>query len=186
MDITEARQKRDALLEALSGIYLAGSVSWALALAAIVSEGDGPEAVERLGLAALLLRDAAAAPVDPAGHNVVHRERFGDLTTLGAVDASRLLDGASSALALAASLSESRRNVRLATEAWALEGRRFRPSRPRLVCPACKTYPWSTERSSFHRRSKAAANYYGSMFREGADPVRGAVQRSRANTAAGG
>ena len=120
LGLKEARDLRDGLLAALSGVYLVDSVSWALALAALVAEKDGAEAVERLGLVALLLRDAAAAAVDPAGQNVVHRERFADLARLGSVAASRLLDGATAALALAASLSESSRNVRLAAEAFAL------------------------------------------------------------------
>ena len=65
-------------------------------------------------------RTAAASPVDPAGRYVLFRERFADLARLGAAPAARLLDAASGALALAASLTDSRRNVKLSTEAFAL------------------------------------------------------------------
>ncbi|HEX7545398.1 MAG TPA: hypothetical protein VF368_01640, partial [Gemmatimonadaceae bacterium] len=105
---------------AASGVFLTGSLSWALALATLLGEDDGPEAVRRLQLLAQLLRDAAAAPVDPAGRYVLFRERFADLARLGAAPAARLLDAASGALALAASLTDSRRNVKLSTEAFAL------------------------------------------------------------------
>ena len=44
---------------------------------------DAPEAVRRLQLLAQLLRDAAAAPVDPAGRHILFRERFADLARLG-------------------------------------------------------------------------------------------------------
>ena len=120
LDVAEARAVRDALLEAASGVFLTGSLSWALALATLLGEGDGPEAVRRLQLLAQLLRDAAAAPVDPAGRYVLFRERFKDLARLGAAPAARLLDAASGALDLAASLTDSRRNVKLSTEAFAL------------------------------------------------------------------
>jgi hypothetical protein len=120
LDIAEARAMRDALLEAASGVFLTGSLSWALALATLLGEEDGPEAVRRLQLLAQLLRDAAAAPVDPAGRYVLFRERFADLARLGMAPSARLLHAASGALALAASLTDSRRNVKLATEAFAL------------------------------------------------------------------
>ena len=71
--------------------------------------------------------ERAAAPeeeawraVDPAGRHVLFRERFADLARLGTATAADLLDAASGALALAASLTDSRRNVKLATEAFAL------------------------------------------------------------------
>jgi hypothetical protein len=120
LDVAEARAVRDALLEAASGVFLTDSLSWALALATLLGEDDGPEAVRRLQLPAQLLRDAAAAPVDPAGRYVLFRERFADLARLGAAPAARLLDAASGGLALAASLTDSRRNVKLSTEAFAL------------------------------------------------------------------
>ena len=120
MDVAEARATRDALLEAASGIFLTRSLSWSLALGALLGADDAPEAVSRLQLLALLLRDAAAAPVDPAGRHILFRERFADLARLGAAPAAELLDAASRALALAASLTDSRRNVKLATEAFAL------------------------------------------------------------------
>jgi hypothetical protein len=103
-----------------SGLLLTGSVSWALDLAARIAEDDASLAASRLGLVAALLRDAAAAAVDPEGAAVVHRERFADLQKLGKVDASVLLDAAEKALRLAADLDGSRLNVRLAAEAFAL------------------------------------------------------------------
>ncbi|MEO8586967.1 MAG: hypothetical protein ABI584_12460 [Acidobacteriota bacterium] len=120
LDVAEARAVRDALLEAASGVFLTGSLSWALALGTLLGEGDGPEAVRRLQLLAQLLRDAAAAPVDPTGRFVLFRERFKDLARLGAAPAPRLLDAAAGALDLAASLTDSRRSVKLSTEAFAL------------------------------------------------------------------
>lgn len=120
LDLAVARATRDALLEAVSGVFLTGSRSWALALAALLAADDAAEGARRLQLLAQLLRDAAAAPVDPAGAHVVFRERFQDLSRLGAVPGARLLEGAEGALALAASLADSRRNVRLAAEAFAL------------------------------------------------------------------
>jgi DNA polymerase III, delta subunit len=120
LDVAEARATRDALLEAASGVFLSGALSWSLALGTLLGAGDGPEAVRRLQILAQLLRDAAAAPVDPAGRYVLFRERFADLARLGAAPAARLLDAASGSLALAASLTDSRRNVKLATEAFAL------------------------------------------------------------------
>ncbi len=120
LDLAEARATRDALLEAASGVLLAGSRSWALALASRLASDDAAETAERLQLLAQLLRDAAAAAVDPAGANVVFRERYQDLANLGATDATRLLGAADRALQLAGTLADSRRNVRLAAEAFAL------------------------------------------------------------------
>ena len=120
LDVAEARATRDALLEAVSGVFLTRSLSWSLALGTLLGADDGPEAVRRLQLLAQLLRDAAAAPVDPAGRHILFRERFADLARLGTAPAADLLDAASGALALAASLTDSRRNVKLATEAFAL------------------------------------------------------------------
>ena len=120
LDLAEARATRDALLEAASGVFLTGARSWALTLAGLLAADDAVEAAGRLQLLAQLLRDAAAAPVDPAGAHVVFRERFADLARLGAASGPRLLDAAEGALALAGSLADSRRNVRLAAEAYAL------------------------------------------------------------------
>ncbi len=120
LDLVAARAERDALLEAVSGLFLGESVSWALTLAGRIAEGDGEEAARRLGLLAVLLRDAVAAAADPAGRNVVHRQRFADLARLGAIAPRRLLDAAEAALELAADLDGPRLNVRLACEAWAL------------------------------------------------------------------
>ncbi len=120
LDLAEARATRDALLEAVSGIFLTRSRSWALALAGLLAADDAAEAGRRLQLLGQLLRDAAAATVDPAGVHVVFRERFADLARLGAAPGARLLEAAEAALALAGSLSDSRRNVRLAAEAFAL------------------------------------------------------------------
>jgi hypothetical protein len=120
LDLGEARATRDALLEAASGVFLTGSRSWALALAGLLAADDAAEAARRLQLLAQLLRDAAAAPVDPAGAYVVFRERFADLGRLGAAPTARLLGAAEGALELAGSLADSRRNVRLAAEAFAL------------------------------------------------------------------
>jgi hypothetical protein len=120
LDLAEARATRDALLEAVSGVFLTGSRSWALALAGLLAADDAAEAARRLQLLAQLLRDAAAASVDPAGVHVVFRERFADLGRLGAASAARLFGAAEGALALAGSLADSRRNVRLAAEAFAL------------------------------------------------------------------
>ncbi len=120
LDLAEARATRDALLEAASGVFLTRSRSWALALAGLVAKDDAAEAGRRLQLLGQLLRDASAAAVDPAGDYVVFRERFADLARLGAAPGARLLDAAEGALALAGSLADSRRNVRLAAEAYAL------------------------------------------------------------------
>lgn len=120
LDLDAARALRDQLLEAASGLFLTGSVSWALTLAAVLAEDDAEEAAERLGLLATLLRDASAVAVDPAGHGVIHRERFADLARLGEADTRRLLDAAEAALTLAADFEGPRLNVRLACEAFAL------------------------------------------------------------------
>ena len=120
LDLAAARALRDGLLEAISGVLLSDSVSWALDLAAKIGDDDASVASDRLGLLAALLRDAAAAAVDPSGAAVVHRERFADLARLGEVDAWVLLDAAERALSLAADLDGSRLNVRLAAEAFAL------------------------------------------------------------------
>jgi hypothetical protein len=120
LDIAEARTTRDALLAAVSGVFLSRSRSWALELARLLAADDAAEAGRRLQLLGQLLRDASAATVDPAGAHVVFRERFADLARLGAAPGARLMDAAEAALALAGSLSDSRRNVRLASEAFAL------------------------------------------------------------------
>jgi DNA polymerase III delta prime subunit len=120
LDLEASRALRDRILEAASGLFLTSSVSWALTLAAILAEDDAGEAASRLGLLAALLRDAAAATVDPAGHEVIHRERFADLARLGEAGPRMLLDAAEKALHLAADLDGPRLNVRLACEAWAL------------------------------------------------------------------
>ena len=121
LDLAGARGLRDAILEALSGVLLSNSVSWAILLGSLLAAEDAAGAVERLGLTARLLRDAVAAGVDPAGQAVVHRERFRDLALLHGAGSGRLLDAGSQALDLAATLSESRRNARLAVEAFALK-----------------------------------------------------------------
>ena len=120
LDLVEERGIRDRILESVSGLLLSRSVSWALALAAVLAEGDGDDAASRLGLLAVLLRDAAAAADDPAGTTVVHRERLADLARLGASAPQALLDVAGRALLLAADFDGPRLNVRLACEEFAL------------------------------------------------------------------
>ncbi len=120
LNLSEEREVRDRILEAVSGLFLSRSVSWALALAAVLSEGDGDDAASRLGLLAVLLRDAAAAAGDPAGAGVIHRERLADLARLGASAPRALLDAAERALVLAADFDGPRLNVRLACEGFAL------------------------------------------------------------------
>lgn len=120
IDLPAARALRDRLLEAVSGLFLSRSVSWALALAAVLAEEDGVEAASRLGLLAVLLRDAAAAADDPAGTAVIHRERLDGLARLGASGPRALLDAAGRALTLAADFDGPRLNVRLACEDFAL------------------------------------------------------------------
>jgi hypothetical protein len=120
LDIAAARTMRDEILAAVSGVFLSRSRSWALELARLLAVEDAAEAGRRLQLLGQLLRDASAATVDPAGAHVVFRERFADLARLGAAPGARLLEAAEGALALAGSLADSRRNVRLAAEAYAL------------------------------------------------------------------
>ncbi len=120
LDLPAARALRDGLLEAASGTFLAESPGWALALGALLS-GDGTaETAQRLALLATLLRDAVAAVAEPAGHDVRHKERFRDLSRLSERGLRRLLDAADGALRLASELQDSRRNPRLAVEAYAL------------------------------------------------------------------
>lgn len=120
LDLAAARGARDGLLEAASGVLLAGSTGWAVTLGGRLAGEDAADTAANLSLLALLLRDAAAAAVDPAGRDVVHRERFGDLARLGTVEGELLLDAAQRALDLAAALADSRRQPRLASEAFAL------------------------------------------------------------------
>lgn len=120
LDLARQREIRDRILEAVSGLFLSRSVSWALALAAVLAEEDGDDAASRLGLLAILLRDAAAAADDPAGTAVVHRERLADLARLGASGARALPGAAERALIFAADLDGPRLNVRLACEDFAL------------------------------------------------------------------
>ncbi len=120
LDLAAARELRDRILEALSGTLLSGSIPWALALADLLSGDDAAGTGARLQLTALQLRDAVAAPTDPAGSAVAHRERFRDLAALAAVDAERLLAASARALDLGSTLPDSRRNPRLAVEAFAL------------------------------------------------------------------
>jgi hypothetical protein len=120
LDLEEARATRDALLAAVSGVFLSRSRSWALELARALAADELAESGRRLQLLGQLLRDASAAAVDPAGAHVVFRERFEDLARLGTAPGARLLEAAEGALALAGSLADSRRNVRLAVEAFAL------------------------------------------------------------------
>lgn len=120
LDLAAFRALRDALLEAASGTLLSESIPWAIALGTLLSGQDARDAADRLHLLAILLRDAVAASLDPAGQAVVHRERFRDLVRLGGVTPLRLLSAAGAALDLAAGLPESRRNARLAVEAFAL------------------------------------------------------------------
>lgn len=120
LKLPEEREVRDRLLSAVSGLFLVRSVSWALALAAVLAEGDGDDAALRLGLLAVLLRDAVAAVGDPAGAAVIHRERLADLARLGASGPPELLDAAERALVLAADFDGPRLNVRLACEEFAL------------------------------------------------------------------
>lgn len=120
LDLPAARAERDAILEAALGVFETGRVSWRLALATALGAEEVAAAPARLGTLSLLLRDAVAAAVDPGGHAVVHRERWRDLARLGENDAGRLLEAAGGALDLASALLDSRRNARLAVEAFAL------------------------------------------------------------------
>jgi hypothetical protein len=104
----------------VSGLLLDGSPAWGVILASRLPAEDAAATAARLGLLARLLRDAAVASIDPAGETVVHRERFDDLERLGQRSRFDLLDLAARALDLASSLPESRRNPKLAAEAFAL------------------------------------------------------------------
>ena len=120
LDLAAERQVRDDLLEAVTGLLLTRSAGWGIALASRLPGEDAVETVSRLGLLAVLLRDAAVAAIDPAGEAVVHRERFRDLARLGSGAGQDLLEVAGRALELAATLSDSRRNARLSAEGFAL------------------------------------------------------------------
>ena len=120
LDLAAERKVRDDLLEAVTGLLLTRSAGWGIALASRLPGDDALETVSRLGLLAILLRDAAVASLDPAGEGVVHRERFRDLERLGHAAGRDLLEVAGRALELAATLSDSRRNARLSAEAFAL------------------------------------------------------------------
>ena len=61
-----------------------------------------------------------AAGTDPAGRTVLHVERYKDLALLSEAGTGVLLEAASRALLEAADLPDSRRNPRLAAEAYAL------------------------------------------------------------------
>lgn len=120
LDLDSARKERDELLEAVSGLLLDGSPAWGVILASRLPAEDAAATAARLGLLARLFRDAAVAAIDPAGETVVHRERFDDLERLGQKSRLDLLDLAGQALDLASILPESRRNPKLAAEAFAL------------------------------------------------------------------
>ena len=120
LDLAGARTLRDALLEAASATLLNGSAAWAVALAGVLAAEDAAATSRRLELLGTLLRDASAAAADPSGSFVFHKERFEDLARLGAAAGPRLLETASGALDLAGEISASRRNPRLAVEAFAL------------------------------------------------------------------
>jgi hypothetical protein len=120
LDLAEERATRDGLLEAVSGLLLSGSTGWALVLAGRLTAEDAAATAERLGLLARILRDAVAAGVDPAGKTVLHVERYRDLSLLAGAGTGVLLEAASRALREAADLPDSRRNPRLAAEAFAL------------------------------------------------------------------
>jgi DNA polymerase-3 subunit delta' len=120
LDLDEARATRDALLEAVSGLLLSGSTGWALVLAGRLAAEDAAATAENFALLARLLRDAVAAGTDPAGKTVLHAERYRDLALLAKAGNDVLLDAASAALREAADLPDSRRNPRLAAEAFAL------------------------------------------------------------------
>jgi hypothetical protein len=120
LDLEEARTERDGLLEAVSGLLLDGSPAWGLILANRLPADDAAGTAARLRLLARLFRDAAVAAIDPAGEAVVHRERFDDLERLGQKSGFDLLHLAERALDLASVLPESRRNPKLAAEAFAL------------------------------------------------------------------
>lgn len=120
LDLAEARSRRDSLLEAVTGTLVSRSAAWALCLAQRLAGDDGPDTADRLVLLAIVLKDAVAATLDPAGRDVVHRERFRDLQRLGREAEGSLLPIAAEALMLAAALADGRRNFRLAVEAFSL------------------------------------------------------------------
>ncbi|HQP87048.1 MAG TPA: hypothetical protein PLL76_12390, partial [Thermoanaerobaculia bacterium] len=72
LDLAAAREGRDALLEAVSGLLLSRSTGWALVLAGRLAAEDAGATADRLSLLAGLLRDAVAAGTDPAGRTVHH------------------------------------------------------------------------------------------------------------------
>ena len=121
LDLAEARATRDALLEAVSGVFLTRSL---LVGARARERSSEPTTPPRPCAASSSSRSSCATPrrrpSTPPARHVLFRERFADLARLGTAPAARLLDAASGALALAASLTDSRRNVKLATEAFAL------------------------------------------------------------------
>lgn len=120
LDLAAERSTRDGLLEAVSGLFLSGGAAWALVLAGRLAAEDAAATADRFGLLARILRDAVAAGTDPAGRTVLHAERYRDLARLSEVGPGLLLDAASRALLEAADLPDSRRNPRLAAEAFAL------------------------------------------------------------------
>lgn len=120
LDLAAERAVRDGLLEAASGTFLSGSTGWALVLASRLAAEDAAATAERLALLARLLRDAVAAESDPAGRTVLHAERYRNLARLAGAGSGVLLEAAAGALREAADLPDSRRNPRLAAEAYAL------------------------------------------------------------------
>jgi len=120
LDLSEARATRDGLLEAVSGLLLSGSAGWALVLSGRLAAEDASATAERFALLARILRDAVAAGTDPAGRTVLHSERYRDLALLAGAGTDVLLEAATAALREAADLPDSRRNPRLAAEAFAL------------------------------------------------------------------
>jgi hypothetical protein len=120
LDLAAERGTRDGLLEAASGLLLSGSTGWALVLAGRLAAEDAAATADRFGLLARILRDAVAAETDPAGRTVLHAERYRDLALLAGAGTDVLLEAASLALREAADLPDSRRNPRLAAEAFAL------------------------------------------------------------------
>lgn len=120
LDLAAERGVRDALLEAVSGTLLSGTTGWALVLAGRLAAEDAAATAERFALLARILRDAVAAESDPAGRTVLHAERYRDLALLAGAGTGALLEAAAGALREAADLPDSRRNPRLAAEAYAL------------------------------------------------------------------
>lgn len=120
LDLGAEREVRDGLLEAVSGTLLSGSTGWALVLAGRLAAEDAAATAGRFALLARLLRDAVAAGTDPAGKTVLHAERYRDLAVLAGAGNDILLEAATRALREAADLPDSRRNPRLAAEAFAL------------------------------------------------------------------